>query len=143
MSAIDTASQSIERFEPGPLFSEAVAQGGILYLSGQIAIDHAGQAFDAQLGEVLSRIDALVTLGGARRDRLLTALIHLPSSDLLPALNAAWEAWLPAGAAPVRTTVIAGLVSPRFLVEVTVTAAILDDAAGKVHRDRADAGASA
>ena len=39
------------------------------------------------------------------------------------AMNAAWEAWLPADAAPARATVEARLASPHLLVEVSVVAA--------------------
>jgi enamine deaminase RidA (YjgF/YER057c/UK114 family) len=40
------------------------------------------------------------------------------------AMNAAWEAWLPAGAAPPRATVKADLAKPEWRVEMVVTAAL-------------------
>jgi enamine deaminase RidA (YjgF/YER057c/UK114 family) len=41
-----------------------------------------------------------------------------------PAMNAAWEAWLPAGCAPPRATVKADLAKPEWRVEMVVTAAL-------------------
>ena len=38
-------------------------------------------------------------------------------------MNAAWDAWVPAGAAPPRATVEARLARPEWRVEVVVTAA--------------------
>ena len=41
-----------------------------------------------------------------------------------PALNAVWEAWVPAGHAPPRATVQAQLAKPEWRVEMVVTAAL-------------------
>jgi enamine deaminase RidA (YjgF/YER057c/UK114 family) len=43
--------------------------------------------------------------------------------DDFAAMNAVWDAWLPEGAAPARTTVQAALALPNLLFEVTVVAA--------------------
>lgn len=119
--------ESIVRIDSGLLFSEAVNFGGVLHLSGQVAVDSAGQPFDVQIGEILSRIDTLLVRGESSRNRLLSAMVHLTSREHLDNLNRAWAEWLPAGEAPARTTVIAPLVAPEFLVEITVTAAILGE----------------
>lgn len=112
------------------LSREAVNFGGAFHLSGQVAVDSAGQPFDAQIGEILSRIDTLLVRGKSGRDRLLSAMVHLTSREHLDNSIRAWAEWLPAGRAPVRTTVIAPLVAPEFLVEITVTAAVLGE---KIH----------
>jgi len=39
-------------------------------------------------------------------------------------MNAAWEAWVPAGHTPARATVEAKLAKPEWKVEIVVTAAV-------------------
>ncbi|MFN9193935.1 MAG: Rid family hydrolase, partial [Pseudomonadota bacterium] len=41
-----------------------------------------------------------------------------------PGMNAAWDAWVPAGNAPPRATVQAKLARPEWKVEIVVTAAL-------------------
>jgi enamine deaminase RidA (YjgF/YER057c/UK114 family) len=72
---------------------------------------------------VLARIDALLNEAGSDRSRLLTATVYLRDIADFAAMNAVWEAWMPAGAAPARTTVEARLAAPDLRVEITVVAA--------------------
>jgi enamine deaminase RidA (YjgF/YER057c/UK114 family) len=39
-------------------------------------------------------------------------------------MNKAWDAWVPAGHAPARATVLARLAKPEWKVEIVVTAAV-------------------
>lgn len=114
---------NIERIDVGPRMSEIVVHNGVAYLSGQLASDPGGD-IGAQTREVLALIDGLLARVGSDRSRLLTASIWLRSMDDLAGMNAAWEAWLPAGAAPARATVEAAMVAPAFRVEIAVTAAV-------------------
>ncbi|MCZ4314121.1 RidA family protein [Comamonadaceae bacterium G21597-S1] len=103
--------------------SKIVRHGDLVYLCGQTSsgtdfTDMAGQA-----AETLRRVDALLEEAGTDKSRLLSALIHIRSMDDFTAMNAVWDAWLPPGAAPARTTVQAALASPQLLFEVTVVAA--------------------
>jgi len=50
----------------------------------------------------------------------------LKAIDDFAMMNRVWEAWLPPGSAPARTTVEATLASPERLVEVTVIPAATD-----------------
>ena len=117
-------SKSIVRLGTGELFSEAVAYDGLLFLSGQVAHDGPSSPFEAQLEEVLLHINALLEAGHSDRSRLLSALIHLSSAEHVGEFNRIWAEWLPKGAAPARTTVISPLVSPGYLVEITIIAAV-------------------
>ena len=115
---------SIQRLHPETRYSEAVIYQGCLYLSGQLA-DHPEGDIQQQTQETLAHIDRLLQEAGTHKGRLLTALIHLKNIHIdYAGLNAVWDAWLPAHCAPVRTTVEATLYDPRFLVEITVTAAL-------------------
>jgi enamine deaminase RidA (YjgF/YER057c/UK114 family) len=39
-------------------------------------------------------------------------------------MNSAWDAWVPLGHTPARTTVEAKLAAPQYKVEIQVTAAV-------------------
>jgi len=61
---------------------------------------------------------------GSDKSKLLMCLIFITDLADFPALNAVWEAWLPAGHAPSRATVVAQLAEPEWRVEMVVTAAL-------------------
>lgn len=99
---------------------------GVVYLAGQIPSDlHAGVG--EQTAEVLAAIDALLTRAGTNKTRILRAEIFLADIGDFAAMNAAWDAWVPAGHAPPRATVEARLAMPEIKVEIVVTAATHDD----------------
>ena len=125
------APGAIHRHNVGPNFSEAVVHDGVVYLAGQVALENAGGAIREQVDEVLRRVDALLTDVSSGRDRLLSALVLLTNAADLPLFNEAWAEWLPPGEAPARTTFVTSLVSPDFLIEITVTAAVLPASASK------------
>ncbi len=116
-------TEPIHRHHVGPRMSKIVRHAGLVYLCGQTASGSTATDVAGQTREVLSRIDALLAEADTDRTRLLTTLIHLKSMDDFAAMNAVWEAWVPEGATPARTTVEARLAAPALLVEMTVVAA--------------------
>ena len=106
-------------------FSEAVIVADLVMLSGQVALDARSGPFDAQLREVLSRIDGLLVEAGSDRGHLVQALVHLVRASDVESLNRIWIEWLGDSGPPARTTVVSALTSSDFLVEITVTAAIV------------------
>ncbi len=117
-------SMQIERFHTGPRMSKIVRHAGLVYLCGQTSSGRPdAQDIESQTREMLARADALLTEAGSSRERILAATIHLRDMGDFAAMNAVWEAWLPAGTAPARTTVEARLATPELLVEITLTAA--------------------
>lgn len=115
---------SITRTHTTARMSKIVRHGDLVYLCGQTSggtdiADVAGQT-----KEVLQRVDALLKEAGTDKSKLLTALIHLRDINDFAAMNAVWDAWVPEGAAPARTTVQSALASDSLLVEITVVAAI-------------------
>ncbi len=114
---------SIERKHVGARMSKIVRHGDVVYLCGQTASGTAIADAAGQTREIMARIDALLAEAGTDRSRMLAATIHLADMGDFTAMNAAWEAWLPAGAAPARTTVQALLAAPELRVEITVVAA--------------------
>lgn len=116
-------NQDILRHHTNARMSKIVQHSGLVFLCGQTASGKAIQDIENQTREVLLRIDALMAEVGSERSRLLSATIYLKQMQDFAAMNAVWEAWLPPGAGPARTTVQANLASPDLLIEITVVAA--------------------
>jgi len=116
----------IRRLHTETRYSEAVIHSGTAYLSGQLANDLSGD-IRQQTRETLASIDRLLAEVGTDKPRLLSALIHLRDIDGdYAGMNEVWDAWVPAGSAPARTTVRAEMYAPQVRVEITVVAALPD-----------------
>lgn len=113
----------VQRFDVGPRLSEMTVHNGVCYLAGQVPAD-ATQDMTGQTTQVLAAIDALLARAGSDKSKLLMCQIFITDLDDFPALNAVWEAWLPAGQAPARATVVARLAKPAWRVEIVCTAAL-------------------
>ena len=114
---------NITRHETGQRMSQIVTYGGFVFLAGQVAVDAPGASIGEQTKNVLARIDALLAKAGSGRDRILSATIWLADIASFDEMNAVWDAWVPAGAAPARATVEARLAEPRYGVEIGIIAA--------------------
>lgn len=115
---------TIDRLYAGPRMSKIVRHGGVVYLCGQTSSGTAIADAEGQTREVLARVDALLAEAGSDRSRLLAVTVHLRDIADFASMNAVWEAWLPMGAAPARTTVQASLATAELRVEMTVMAAV-------------------
>jgi len=113
----------VQRFDVGTRLSEMAVHNGVCYLAGQVPAD-ASQDIAGQTAQVLAAIDALLARAGTDKRKLLMCQIFITDLADFPALNAVWEAWLPAGHAPPRATVVAQLAKPEWRVEMVVTAAL-------------------
>jgi enamine deaminase RidA (YjgF/YER057c/UK114 family) len=96
---------------------------GTVWLAGQVPAD-ATQDIGGQTRQVLAAIDALLARAGTDRTRIVMAQIFLADLADFPGMNAAWDAWVPAGHAPPRATVQARLARPEWKVEIVVTAVL-------------------
>lgn len=115
---------NIVRIDAAPRMSQAVVHGNTVYLSGQVALDAAGESVTAQTQNILDRIDALLAKAGTDKTKLLSASIWLADIATFAEMNAVWDAWVAEGASPARATVESKLAAPQFTVEIAVTAAI-------------------
>lgn len=113
---------SINRIEVGSRMSKAVVHGDTVYLAGIVANDPKKDVTH-QTQEVLAEIDRLLALAGSDKTKILKANIWLASMADFAAMNAVWDAWVPAGNTPARATVEAKLATPDYKVEIMVTAA--------------------
>ncbi len=75
---------------------------------------------------MLAKVDALLAEVDSDRNHLLSATIYVQDMSLFAEMNKLWDAWIPAGHAPARACVEAAMASPELLVEISVTAAILE-----------------
>jgi enamine deaminase RidA (YjgF/YER057c/UK114 family) len=114
---------TIERFHGGPRMCEMTVYNGVAYLAGQVSaqVDPSAQV---QTAEVLGMIDTLLAEAGTDKTRILMTQIFLADIADFPAMNAAWDAWVPDGHTPPRATVQATLAKPQWKVEIVVTAAV-------------------
>lgn len=114
------------RFHTNSRMSGIVIANRTVYLSGQVPSDLDAD-IQAQTQSVLEKIHVLLAEAGSSRSLLLTATIYLKDMSDFEAMNRAWEAWLPPGAAPARTTVQAATAKAHCKVEITVQAFVGDD----------------
>ncbi len=117
-------TSDITRIAANPRLSMAVVHGGLVYLSGQVAIDAGGGPLDEQAREVLRRVDDLLAEAGTDRTRLLTVHLYLAALTDLPQINGIWMEWLAGAAPPCRTTLEVKLASPRYALEISAVAAL-------------------
>ena len=113
---------SIKRLHVGPRMSEAVVHNGTVYLAGQVAEDPS-QDTAGQTQQILDAIDRLLAECGSDKTKILSAQIFLADVADFAAMNAMWDAWVPAGHTPARATVESKLAAPKYRVEIKVVAA--------------------
>ena len=113
----------VQRYDVGARMSEMAVHNGVCYLAGQVAAD-GSQDITGQTRQVLAAVDALLARAGTDKSKILRVQIYIKDLADFPALNAVWEAWVPAGHAPPRATVQANLAKPEWRVEMVVTAAL-------------------
>ena len=115
---------SIERHHISARASAIVINGGVVYLSGQVAADPEAD-ITGQTRSTLERVDALLSEAGSDRHHLLSATIFLRDIDNhFAPMNDVWNAWVPEGHAPARACVEAHMARPTLLIEICVTAAV-------------------
>ena len=113
---------TITRLHTQTRMSKTVIHGDTIYLCGQTSGGSEASTMAEQTQEAMSRVDTLLAEVGSSKAHLLSALIHINDMADFAEMNAVWDAWLPEGCAPARTTVQAALARPELRFEVTVVA---------------------
>ena len=114
---------SIKRIDVGTRMSQAVVHGDTVYTAGQVAQNAPGGSVTEQTNDILTAIDRLLNEAGTDKSKLLTASIWLADIGDFDEMNAVWDAWVSPGNTPCRACVESKLASPKFTVEIMVTAA--------------------
>jgi enamine deaminase RidA (YjgF/YER057c/UK114 family) len=103
--------------------SQAVVHGDTVYLAGQVADDPKAD-IATQTRQVLRSIDRLLAAAGTDKTRILLANIFLKDIGNFGEMNKVWDAWVAQGHAPARATVQSALATPKYQVEIVITAAL-------------------
>lgn len=113
---------SIARHQVGPRLSQAVVHDKTVYLAGQVAA--GAPTVKGQTEEILRKIDDLLATAGSHKSKLLSATVYLANMASYDEMNAVWDGWVDARNTPARATVEARLAATKYLVEISVIAAI-------------------
>jgi enamine deaminase RidA (YjgF/YER057c/UK114 family) len=113
---------NIERIDPDQRWSEAVVHNDTVYYTS--VPENLDDDATAQTANALAAIDVILARVGSDKSRVLDATIFLADGADFAAMNAAWDAWVIAGSAPVRCTVQAKLMNPKYKVEIKIIAAL-------------------
>ena len=105
---------TITRIGTTQRWSDVVIHNGTLYVVEVPVSEEAD--IHQQTREVLASLQRLLEANGSGIDKILMANIYL--------FNEQWDAWIPAGTAPVRACVQARLAHEGYKVEVQLTAAV-------------------
>lgn len=116
---------TVERRHVGKRLSELVIHrpSGLCWLAGMVAEDPKAD-LAGQTRSVLAQIDRLLGEAGSDKTKIVSATIYLPAMADFAAMNAVWEAWVPAGQTPARATVEAKLANADYKVEIQIVAAL-------------------
>lgn len=114
---------AIERMQKGERMSQIVVHGDVVYLAGQVALETPDQSVTAQTQDILARIDTLLAEAGTDKSRLLSATIWLTDIRYYDEMNTVWDAWIDPANPPARACVESKLATPKYDVEIMVTAA--------------------
>lgn len=111
---------TIERIRPEPRMSDIVIHNNTIYYTA-VPENLDANAKD-QTAETLAIIDAALTEAGSDKSKILDATLFLVNKEDFPAMNEAWDAWVSPGNAPVRCTVQANLMNPKYKIEIKIIA---------------------
>ncbi|AOF99615.1 endoribonuclease L-PSP family protein [Blastomonas sp. RAC04] len=127
---------SVISMSPDPLGAYAISPGwkagGLLFLSGQAAIDEQGAIvgvgdFDAQLEATFAAIDRVLAAGGSDRNRIIKVTIYLTDMANFPAIVEARRRYF-TPPWPADTVVeVRALALPELLLEIEVIAVCGED----------------
>lgn len=113
---------AIQRLNPTPRWSDATLFNGITHFVE--VPNNTDCSMADQIEQVLAQADITLAEINSDKSRLLSATIYITDKANVPALNTAWEAWLPANCAPSRACVKVELLDPAMLVEIAFVAAV-------------------
>lgn len=102
-------------------FSPSVTAGGLVYLSGALAADRTA-GIGGQTRATLEQIDRTLGESGLSMRDAVSVTAYLKRAEDFGAMNDVYKGFV-GEAPPVRTTVVANLMAPDALIEISVIAA--------------------
>ena len=125
-------SPVVIRVDPDPLAPYAISPGwrvgGLIFLSGQAAINEQGELvgegnFEAQLAQTFINIDRVLAAGGSSRSRIVKVTIYLTDMGNFPQIVAARKRYFSAPWPADTIVEVRALALPGLMVEIDVIAA--------------------
>jgi len=111
-----------------PVYSQAVRNGGVLYVSGCLGADKASGAlapdFAGQARQCLENLKAVVEAGGSTLDNTVKVTVLLSDIKNYGALNDIYAEYFPEGQTPARTAYAVSALPLNALVEIDAIAAL-------------------
>ncbi len=109
----------------GAPYSQAIRAGGLVFVSGQVALTGAGEPAGSDVGEqterVFANLRAILDAAGSSLDRVVKTTVYLRSLDDFQAMNDVYRRH--AGAVPpARATVEVSALPAGALVEIDAIA---------------------
>ena len=109
-----------------PLFSQGVAAGPFVFVSGLVGVDPAsgelaGETIGDQTRQALENCRAVLEAGGATLDDVVEVCVLLANPDDFAGLNEEYARWFPSDP-PTRSTTKLGVEIPGLLVSIRMTA---------------------
>lgn len=113
-----------------PLYSQAVAAGGFLYVSGLVGVDAArgvvaGPTIQEQTRQALMNCESVVRAAGGGLDDVIEVGVLLADPDDFAGMNEEYARWFPKDP-PARYAAKLGAVLPGILVSIRMTAYLGD-----------------
>src|SRR5437899_1642579 len=105
-------------------FSAAVKAGGLVYVAGTLGTDARGVLsgdIKAQTKQTLDNINAALQKAGSSLANAASAIVYLNNQSDFAAMNEVYRTYWPKDP-PTRTTVVASLVRPEALIEISMVA---------------------
>ncbi|CDM89314.1 RidA family protein [Xenorhabdus bovienii] len=113
---------TIERIDPDTRWSEAVIHNDTIYYTS--VPENLDGDITEQTVDTLAAIDLMLQRLGSDKSKIIDATIFLANKADFAGMNTTWDAWVVAGSAPVRCTVQAELMNPKYKVEIKIIAAL-------------------
>ena len=116
---------------PAPVgpYSQAVAHGGVVYCSGQIALDPASGelrtgTIERETELVLANVDAVLRAAGTDKSRVLKCSVFVRSMDDFARINAVYARYFVGSEPPARELVEVARLPKDVNIEISCIAAL-------------------
>lgn len=116
---------------PAPVgpYSQAVAHGGVVYCSGQIAIDPSSgalvrESIEAETQQVLDNVAAVLAEAGTSKRNVMKCTVFVADIDMFDRINRVYEAFFGTEDAPARELVEVSRLPKGVGIEISVIAAV-------------------
>jgi len=116
------------RIPPVGPYSAGIGYGNLVFLAGQIALNHEGGGLveggiAEQTHQVMQNLQAVLEEAGLGFENVVRSGVFLADVNDFGAMNEVYASYFPENP-PARACVQAGLVRPEFLVEIAAMAVI-------------------